>query len=55
MKTLASLMVWFALWEAVGQAELSTIVPPFSAVVEAAIALLPSAKFHAAAIITLHQ
>jgi NitT/TauT family transport system permease protein len=55
MKTLASLLVWFALWEAVGQAKLSTIVPPFSAVVEAAIELLPSAKFHAAAIITLRS
>jgi NitT/TauT family transport system permease protein len=51
MRTLASLAVWFVAWEAVGQAKLSTIVPPFSAVIEAAIQIAPSDKFaHAAAI-----
>ena len=26
-----SLVIWFVLWEIIGQAKLSTIVPPFSA------------------------
>jgi NitT/TauT family transport system permease protein len=55
MKMLLSLLIWFLLWEAVGRAKLSTIVPPFSAVIEAAIELLPSDKFRAAAIITLRS
>ena len=37
------------------RAKLSTIVPPFSAVVEAGIELLPSAKFQHAAIISLRS
>jgi NitT/TauT family transport system permease protein len=52
---LASLALWFLFWEAVGQARLSTIVPPFSAVVEAGIELVPSAKFQHAAIISLRS
>jgi len=55
MRMLLSLMVWFVLWEIVGQAKLSTIVPPFSAVIEAAIELLPSDKFRSAAIISLRS
>jgi len=55
MRVLASLALWFLLWEAVGQAKLSTIVPPFSAVVEAAIALVPTGKFQSAALITLRS
>jgi NitT/TauT family transport system permease protein len=48
-------MIWFLIWEAVGRAGLSSIVPPFSSVVEAAIALLPTEKFQAAALITLRS
>jgi NitT/TauT family transport system permease protein len=55
MKMLASLALWFLFWEAVGRAKLSTIVPPFSAVVEAGIELVPSAKFQHAAIISLRS
>jgi NitT/TauT family transport system permease protein len=55
MKMLLSLLVWAALWEAVGQAKLSSIVPPFSAVVEAAIEIAPTEKFRNAAIITLRS
>jgi len=55
MKMLLSLVVWFLLWEAVGQAKFSSIVPPFSAVVEAAVELAPTAKFQAAALITLRS
>lgn len=55
MKMLASLALWFVFWEAVGRAKLSTLVPPFSAVVEAGIELVPSAKFQSAAIISLRS
>jgi NitT/TauT family transport system permease protein len=55
MKMLASLALWFLVWEAAGRAKLSTIVPPFSAVIEAAVELVPSAKFQSAAIISLRS
>jgi NitT/TauT family transport system permease protein len=55
MKMLLSLAVWFVLWEAVGHAKLSTIVPPFSAVIEAAIEIAPSDKFKSAALISLRS
>ena len=55
MRMLLSLLVWFALWEAVGQAKLSTIVPPFSAVIEAAIEIAPTDKFKHAALISLRS
>jgi NitT/TauT family transport system permease protein len=55
MRILASLALWFLFWEAVGRAKLSTIVPPFSAVVEAGIELVPSGKFQHAAIISLRS
>jgi NitT/TauT family transport system permease protein len=55
VRTLLSLAVWFVLWELAGRAKISGILPPFSAVVEAAIELLPSAKFHSAAFISLRS
>jgi NitT/TauT family transport system permease protein len=55
MKMLLSLLVWFVLWEAVGWAKLSSLVPPFSAVVEAAIELVPTDKFKSAALISLRS
>jgi NitT/TauT family transport system permease protein len=55
MKMLLSLLVWFVLWEAAGWAKLSSLVPPFSAVIEAAIELAPSDKFKAAALISLRS
>jgi NitT/TauT family transport system permease protein len=55
MKSLLSLAVWFVLWELVGRAGLSSIVPPFTSVIEAAITLVPSEKFQAAALITLRS
>ena len=48
MKMFLSLLVWFVLWEAVGWAKLSSLVPPFSAVIEAAIELAPTDKFRSA-------
>ena len=50
-----SLAVWFLFWEAIGQAKLSSLVPPFSAVLEAAIELLPTDKFRSAALISLRS
>jgi NitT/TauT family transport system permease protein len=55
MKMFLSLIVWFLLWEAAGQAKLSSIVPPFSAVLEAAIELAPTDKFRSAALISLRS
>jgi len=48
-----SLMIWFIVWELIGQAKLLMIIPPFSGVITAGIAILPSAKFSAAALISL--
>ena len=50
-----SLAVWFVLWEIVGRAKLSTIVPPFSGVITAGIAIIPTAKFGAAVAISLRS
>lgn len=55
MKSLLSLLVWAALWEAVGRAGLSSIVPPLSAVIEAAFTVAPTEKFHNAALISLRS
>ncbi|MGH7793615.1 MAG: ABC transporter permease [Candidatus Binatia bacterium] len=55
MRMLLSLLVWFAVWEAVGRAKLSTIVPPFTAVIDAAIEIAPTEKFRNAAIISLRS
>lgn len=51
---MASLLVWFALWEAVGRLELILLIPSFTGVVAAGAAMLPSATFHKAIGITLH-
>ena len=48
-----SIAVWFVVWELVGRAGLSSIVPPFTAVIAATITLLPTEKFASAARITL--
>jgi NitT/TauT family transport system permease protein len=50
-----SLAVWFIVWELVGRAHLSSIVPPFTSVVQAAIVILPTEKFNAAVMITLRS
>jgi NitT/TauT family transport system permease protein len=55
MKMLLSLAVWAALWEIAGRLKLSTIVPPFSAVIEAMFEIAPTEKFGKAAIITLRS
>ena len=50
-----SLLIWFILWELIGQAEYSIIIPPVSRVFVAAITILPTAKFAAAASISLRS
>jgi NitT/TauT family transport system permease protein len=55
MRVLASLVVWFVLWEIAGRMKISTILPPFSAVVEAMFEIAPTEKFGKAAIITLRS
>ena len=50
-----SLVVWFIVWEIVGQAKLSTIVPPFSSVVIAGFTIVPTEKFSKAVMILLRS
>ena len=50
-----SLVIWFVVWELIGQARLSTIVPPFSSVVAAGSTILPTEKFSAAVWISLRS
>lgn len=50
-----SLAIWFIVWELIGQARLSTIIPPFSRVVAAGITIVPTEKFSAAASISLRS
>lgn len=52
---LFSLVIWFVIWEIVGRAKLSTIVPPFSGVITAGITIIPTAKFGAAVAISLRS
>lgn len=52
---LFSLAVWFFVWEIVGRAELSTIVPPVSRVIVAGMTILPTEKFSAAVFISLRS
>jgi NitT/TauT family transport system permease protein len=55
MKALLSLAVWFVVWEIVGRAGLSSIVPPFSSVIEAMFTVVPTEKFRSAALISLRS
>jgi NitT/TauT family transport system permease protein len=50
-----SLVVWFLAWEIIGHAKLSTIVPPFSRVIAAAMTIVPTDKFSAAVAISLRS
>jgi len=52
---LFSLAIWFIVWELIGQAKLSTIIPPFSGVLAAGITILPTAKFSTAVSISLRS
>ena len=50
-----SLVAWLLVWELVGRANLSTIFPPFSRILVAGIAILPTEKFSQAARISLRS
>jgi NitT/TauT family transport system permease protein len=50
-----SLVIWFIVWELIGQAKLSIVIPPFTRVIAAAVTILPTEKFSAAAIISLRS
>jgi NitT/TauT family transport system permease protein len=50
-----SLLIWFVLWELVGRAELSIIVPPLTGVIEAALTISGTEKFNAAVLISLRS
>jgi NitT/TauT family transport system permease protein len=50
-----SLLIWAIVWEIVGRAELSTIVPPVSRVIASGITILPTEKFSAAVLISLRS
>jgi len=52
---LFSLVIWFVVWELIGQANLSILIPPFSRVVAAGITILPTEKFSAAVSISLRS
>jgi NitT/TauT family transport system permease protein len=51
----ASLAVWFLVWEVVGRAGLSSIVPPFSRVLVSGMAIVVTGKFAAAALVSLRS
>lgn len=55
MRALASLALWFAVWEIAGRLQLSSIVPPFSSVLEAMATVVTTEKFTAAAAISLRS
>lgn len=50
-----SLAIWFVLWELIGHANLSTIVPPLSRVAAAAAEIFSTEKFAAAVSISLRS
>lgn len=50
-----SLAVWFCLWEIVGHSGFSSIIPPFTSVVQTAFVIAQTDKFAAATAITLRS
>lgn len=50
-----SLAIWFIVWELIGRAKLSMIVPPFSSVIAAGVTIVPTEKFSAAVAISLRS
>jgi NitT/TauT family transport system permease protein len=55
MRSLLSLAVWALVWELIGRAQLSSIVPPLSSVIEASFTVVPTEKFRTAALISLRS
>jgi NitT/TauT family transport system permease protein len=52
---MASLIVWCVIWELVGQADLIFLIPPLSSVLVAAVAMVQTGTWQAAALVTLHS
>ena len=52
---LFSLLVWFIVWELIGRAKLSIIIPPLSGVIDAAFTIVRTDKFLAAVSISLRS
>jgi NitT/TauT family transport system permease protein len=52
---MASLIVWCLIWEIVGQSGLMFLVPPLSSVLAAAVTMVQTNTWQAAAVITLHS
>jgi NitT/TauT family transport system permease protein len=50
-----SLLIWFVLWELIGRARFSILIPPFSSVVAAGMTIVPTEKFAKAAAISLRS
>ena len=50
-----SLVFWFAIWEVVGWVGVSSIFPPLSRIVVAAVTMLPTEKFIKAVVISLRS
>jgi len=55
MKGLGSLFVWALAWEIAGRLELSSILPPLSAILRAMLTVVPQEKFSSAALISLRS
>jgi NitT/TauT family transport system permease protein len=52
---MSSLVVWCALWEAVGQADVIFVIPPFTDVLGAMVDLVQNGKFQDAVVVTLYS
>ncbi|HZH52372.1 MAG TPA: ABC transporter permease subunit [Microvirga sp.] len=52
---MASLVVWCAIWELVGQSGVMFLIPPLSSVLASAVTLVQTQTWQAAALVTLHS
>ncbi len=52
---MASLIVWCVVWELIGRADLSFLVPPLSGILTAGVTLVQTGTWQSAAWITLHS
>jgi NitT/TauT family transport system permease protein len=50
-----SILIWFIVWEIIGRAKFSSIVPPFSSVIAAGTTIVPTEKFNTAVWISLRS
>jgi NitT/TauT family transport system permease protein len=50
-----SILIWFIVWEIIGRAKFSSIIPPFSSVIAAGITIVPTEKFNTAVSISLRS